>query len=302
MRAAIACAAAALVVLDVIATATSRHAWFDAATLTMAIATSLVYVVAGLIGDTRRPESHVGRLLCIAGLLFLATLLNQSNVALLYTIGWVCYWIPEAVLAHIVLTFPTGRIRSWTEVVLVGTAYLNGVVIAQGQWLFLDQRAVFGCSTCPRNLLLIRPDLAIAEQLDLFGTWFTAGIAAAMVVVLAYRWWHATAAGRRILGPPLWVGIALSVEYIFVVYHPEWLSPPSRFFWVDQVLTAAYPVAFLVGLLRTRMSRSAVGDLVIELGRGSHADRRAPRRTREAARRSLTPARLRRGRSGRLGR
>ena len=35
------------------------------------------------------------------------------------------------------------------------------------------------------------------------------------------------------------------------------------------MLTAAYPVAFLLGLLRTRMSRSAVGDLVIELGRGS---------------------------------
>ena len=96
-----------------------------------------------------------------------------------------------------------------------------------------------------------------------------AGIAAAMVWSWRTGWWHATAAGRRILGPPLWVGIALSVEYIVVVYHTEWLSPPSRFFWVDQVLTAAYPVAFLLGLLRTRMSRSAVGDLVIELGRGS---------------------------------
>jgi len=47
------------------------------------------------------------------------------------------------------------------------------------------------------------------------------------------------------------------------------LSPTSRFFWVDQVLTVAYPLAFLLGLLRTRISRSAVGDLVIELGQGS---------------------------------
>jgi signal transduction histidine kinase len=255
--------------MDVIATATSHHAWFDASTLTMAIATSLVYVVAGLIGAARLPESRVGPLMCIAGLLFLATLLHQSNIALLYTIGWVCFWIPAAVLAHILLTFPTGRIQSWTESVLVGAAYLNGVVIAQGQWLFLDQRVVYGCSTCPRNLLLIRPELAIAERLDFFGTWFTAGIAVAMVGVLTYRWWHATAAGRRILGPPLWVGVALCVEYVVVVYHTEWLSPPSRFFWVDQLLTAAYPLAFLMGLLRTRLSRSALGDLVIELGRGS---------------------------------
>jgi signal transduction histidine kinase len=61
----------------------------------------------------------------------------------------------------------------------------------------------------------------------------------------------------------------LTVEFIVVSFHSEWLSPGSSFFWVDQALTAAYPLAFLLGLLRTRISRSAVGDLVIELGQES---------------------------------
>ena len=45
---------------------------FSAATFTMAIVTGLVYIAAGLIAATRRPESQVGRLLCITGLVILA--------------------------------------------------------------------------------------------------------------------------------------------------------------------------------------------------------------------------------------
>jgi signal transduction histidine kinase len=265
---AIACAAGFLVAVDVAATATSRHVDFTGPTLTMSIATGLVYVVTGLIAGRKRPESRVGGLLCIAGLLTLGSLLNQSNLALPFTIGLVAFWIPSAVIAQILLTFPTGRIRSWTERLLVGASYLNALVIVPSAWFFLDPQGL-GCSSCPRNLLLIRSDVMLADRISLFNTWFVMGIAVAIVGVLAYRWWNATAAGRRVLGAPLWVGAALTTDFILVVFHPEWLSPTSRYFWVDQVLTAAYPIAFLVGLLRTRMSRSAVGDLVIELGRGT---------------------------------
>ncbi|MGZ5213016.1 MAG: sensor histidine kinase [Actinomycetota bacterium] len=265
---AIACAAAALVVLDIVATASSQHAEFGAATLAMALTTGAIYVVAGSIAARKRPESRIGSLLCIAGLLFLASLLGQSNDALIYTIGLVCFWIPSAVIAHIIVTFPSGRIRAWTEWLVVGTSYLNALVILPAIFLFLDPQGL-GCTTCPRNLLLIRADLTLVHRISRFNTWFVIGIAAAMVCVLTYRWWHATAAGRRILGPPLWVGAVLTAEFILVANHVEWLSPTSRFFWVDQALTVAYPLAFLLGLLRTRMSRSAVGDLVIELGRGT---------------------------------
>ena len=267
-RVAIASGGSLLVVLDIVATATSRHAEFSAATLTMALVTGVIYIATGLIAATRRPESRVGLLLCITGLVILASLLSQSNHALLYTIGLICFWIPPAILTHIVLTFPTGRIRSWTEWVLIVAAYSAALAIVPSIYLFLNPQGLY-CPTCPRNLMLIRDDVALADRITLFDTWFVVGIAFAVVWVLAYRWWHATKAGRRILGPALWIGIALATEFIIISFHSEWLSPGSRFFWVDQALTAAYPVAFLLGLLRTRMSRSAVGDLVIELGRGS---------------------------------
>ena len=259
---------AGLIALDLWAWATSDHAEYGPATLAMALTTGIVYVATGLIAARRRPQSRVGPLMCVAGLLILASLLSQSNLPLLYTIGLVCFWIPSAVIAHIILTFPGGRIRSWTEGLLIGAAYLNALVILPSMWLFLDPKGLW-CPTCPRNLLLIHGDVGLADRISSFNTWFTLGIALATVGVLSYRWWHATPAGRRIVGVPLWAGVALTAEFILVANHTDWLSPTSRFFWVDQVLTVAYPLAFLLGLLRTRISRSAVGDLVIELGQGS---------------------------------
>jgi signal transduction histidine kinase len=268
VRVAVIAVAVALVVADVVASATSRHWEHTAATLTMALATGVIYVVTGLIAARRRPESRIGLLLCITGLLLLGTRLDQSNVPLLYTVGLLCFWLPGSVLTHILATFPTGRIRAWTEGVLVGAAYFAGFVIVPSIFLFLDPRGLY-CPTCPANLMLVDADPVVADRITLYDTWFVVGIAAALVGLLAYRWWRAGAAGRRILGPALWVGVAMSVEFIAVSFHSEWLSPRSSFFWVDQVLTAAYPLAFLLGLLRTRISRSAVGDLVVELGQGS---------------------------------
>ncbi len=255
VMAALAITSLALVAVDIVAATTSRHADYHASTLAMALATGLVYVVAGLIAAARRPGSRVGPLMCLAGIVLMASLLGQSNHGVPFTIGLVSFWIPSAVIAHIILTFPTGHIGSWTERLLIGASYLNALVIVPSIWLFLDPQNLY-CPGCPRNLLLLHSDVALADRISSFNTWFAAGVALVMVGVLAYRSWNATAAGRRVLGPPLWVGVALTTEFIVISFHGAWLSPRSSFFWVDQTLTVAYPLAFLLGLLRTRISRS----------------------------------------------
>ena len=269
-KVAVVCGAIAIVLVDVVSLATSDHAYQSATTLAANIVTGSVYVVTGLIAARKRPESRVGLLLGIAGLLYLAAMLNQSDVALIYTIGWLPYWIAMAVIGHIIITFPSGRIRAWTEGVIVGSNYVNGIVLTFVSLLFWSERVTFGCTTCPSNLLMVSNDPALADRIGGLATWLGVATAVASVGILTYRWWRATHAGRRVYGPALWVGLLLTVEYILVVgFFQDWLSPTSRFFWVDQALTAAYPIAFLVGLLRTRMTRSAMGDLVIELGRGT---------------------------------
>ena len=123
------------------------------------------------------------------------------------------------------------------------------------------------CRTCPRNLMLVSDDVALADRITLFDTWFVVGIAFAVVWVLAYRWWHATKAGRRIFG--LRFGSASRLRPSSSLSRStEWLSPIAILLGrsgAHRRLSRRVPV----GALRTRMSRSAVGDLVIELGRGS---------------------------------
>ncbi len=298
---AVVCGAIAIVLVDVVSLATSDHAYQSAATLAANIVTGSVYVVTGLIAARKRPESRVGLLLGIAGLLYLAAMLNQSDVALIYTIGWLPYWIAMAVIGHIIITFPSGRIRAWTEGVIVGSNYVNGIVLTFVSLLFWSERVTFGCTTCPSNLLMVSNDPALADRIGGLATWLGVATAVASVGILTYRWWRATLAGRRVYGPALWVGLLLTVEYILVVgFFQDWLSPTSRFFWVDQALTAAYPIAFLVGLLRTRMTRSAMGDLVIELGRGTMPVGGLRDALARTVGRPVLSAGVRGGRSGRL--
>jgi len=265
---AIVATAVALTAVGIASVLTSRYSAYTASTLGMAVGLGWIYVGSGLYGAYRRPQSRVGLLLCLAGLLWLAWLLHESNRSPLDALGTVAYWTATAMIAHLVITFPSGRIRAWTERAIVVSSYANGLFLTLAAWFFIDPHAM-GCTVCPRNVLLIRGDPASVDRIGRLGTWLGLATALALIVVMTYRWIVASRAGRRIYGPALWVGVIISVEYFVVVgFFPEWLAPTSRFFWVDQAITAAYPLAFLVGLLRTRMARSAVGDLVIELGRG----------------------------------
>jgi len=267
-RIAIVATAGVLTAVGIASVLTSRYSVHTAATLTMAVALGWIYVGSGLYGAARRPQSRVGLLLCLAGLLWLASLLRESNTSPFDALGTVAYWTATAMIGHIVITFPSGRIRAWTEGAVVITNYANSIVLTLASWLFLDLQAL-GCSVCPRNVLVIRDDPAMVDGIGRLATWLGLATSLLLIGIVTYRWARASGAGRRIYGPVLWVGVIISVEYFVVVgFFSEWLAPSSRFFWVDQAITAAYPIAFLIGLLRTRMSRSAVGDLVIELGRG----------------------------------
>jgi signal transduction histidine kinase len=65
----------------------------------------------------------------------------------------------------------------------------------------------------------------------------------------------------------LWMGGAaiasIALLYASYVVSPEATEVPS---WIAVVLLGAFPFAFLAGLLRMRLARAAVGQLVVELG------------------------------------
>ena len=223
--------------------------------------TGLLFVVAGMIASQRRTDGVSGRLLTATGLAWLGSqaLLTVAN-DVVATIGLALFPLGLAFLAHLALAYPEG-LRSRTERVLVAVPYalvVAGVpVIETGD-----------CAHCARNAVGIATDRGFGRA------WYTALLIAAIItafgflVVLMGRWREGSVAARRVLLPVV-PGACLFV-LVYVVALLSELGLPTglggRWALVALLLIVAAPIVFLAGLLRARLARAHVGNLVVELG------------------------------------
>jgi signal transduction histidine kinase len=257
-------------------TATGAELW-------LAIAPNLVWLAAGLIGWALRPASPIGRLMTALALpYFTPTILRLTGEPLLFTLGLLLWTLPLSLAAHLCLVFPEGRAESSTERRLIATSYL--VNVFPFTWaLFLDPAASQACVHCPGNLLLLEPDPAAADAVVGIGGVCVAVTGTAIAVVMARRWRAATPTARRALTPVLG---ALLVSAVLIV--PAFVIAPDEGVWDSQPGAAAWlvsglvPLAFLLGLLQTRLQRAGVADLVVELSTAPE-----PSRVRELLARAL---------------
>ncbi len=81
----------------------------------------VLFVVAGFFGWVRRPASAVGKLLTVAGLVWLSAraLVWVGTNPVIFTAGLVLVLLPVAFLAHLAVGFPSGRVEVPFERVIV---------------------------------------------------------------------------------------------------------------------------------------------------------------------------------------
>src|SRR5215208_6850011 len=89
---------------------------FSAVVHALVIATP---IAAGLYAGHRNPGGRFGWLLVLAGVLWSPTMLAESSDSLLYSTGRVSVWFAELLLIYLVLAFPTGRLASRSDQLLV---------------------------------------------------------------------------------------------------------------------------------------------------------------------------------------
>ena len=134
----------------------------------------------------------------------------------------------------------------------MGTVVLVTLVFSPLWLLFLE---VDG------NLLLIWPDAGIADIVQSAQHWSNLPVAVAVAAVIAVRWQKASRAGRRALLP----SVAGSVWLLFftTVLTAGLLAVPlpRATYWVLAFSVVVVPVAFLTGLLRSRLARGGLVDL-----------------------------------------
>src|SRR5690349_24425770 len=143
-------AAAAAVTL----TLTSDHEEHPALTTALLLFVSLSFVVAGLIGWTRRPANRTGMLMVGVGFGVLATSLTEANYSVPYTLGMVFGSVFIAAFVHLLLAYPLGTLISSFGRTVVVAAYVTAVVAPVLDSMF-SQHQTCKPHACPDNLLLV---------------------------------------------------------------------------------------------------------------------------------------------------
>jgi len=241
--------------------------------LTLAAAWS--FFVGGYVAWRRRPENRIGLYLIANGALWLLTLLEASNVAVLFTAGALTAVLAKAAFAQTLLAYPEGRLHSWLERVPVAAAWLDVTVL---------QLVALTVTALPRNLLLIDSNPGVSASLHSYQRWIAVAASAAALVLLATRLRSASAPLRRALVPVLGVGL-VTFALIAATASANDAGAISAGVWLNYFQIAAFgcvPLGFLVGLLRSRLARFGVADLIVELDEAPE-----PGRLRESLARAL---------------
>jgi PAS domain S-box-containing protein len=250
----------------------------------------LTFVGAGVTALRLRPYARFGLLLVAVGFASLISVLHEANGAGAYTVGVFASNLVYAVLVHALLAYPSGRLRTAGERVIVIAAYLN-VVLLQALAVILDPLTRYH-SAHPRNLALVDAQSGLATGLyELEAA--TAFVIAIAAIVLLTRWARAATPAARRQQLPVAAGGAVALLLFSLGLALAPLSSRAGFlgFGLALIAALALPVGFLATLVQGRLSRAAVGELLLELRDPGH-----PADLEEALRRALGDPTLRLGR------
>ncbi|HVR14196.1 MAG TPA: hypothetical protein VMS41_10460, partial [Gaiellaceae bacterium] len=234
----------------------------------LALVAGVAFVVSGLIAIVRRPENMTGVYLASVGYAWFLGALADSNNAWVSAVGNLVGSLAFAAFAALLLTYPTGRYGSRLERAFpfVVAATFVGLTLATA---LVDPTPISGCDRCPENPIDVVDAQRVASALETITNLAGIFLALVGVVLIVRRWRGAAPALRRTLWPVLATGgfvlavlIAFGVVYAVTGRQPDALAP------VFLASFAAVPIAFLSGILRTRLARSSVSELVVALERG----------------------------------
>jgi signal transduction histidine kinase len=196
------------------------------------------FIVGGTVSWRLQPHIRVGPLLVAVGMLWLGAKIPPEGTlpAGLETLR-VSAWV--AVLAHLIVAFPIGRMDALAQRLVVGLTYLSVATIA-----LLDAAG-------------LRSDGATIVAVDLCGS--------AILAVRIIAWRRSPPTRRRYL-TPLSAAAVIAVLAVLVV-KPATIAgwDTSGIMPLVALALATVPLGHLANLLRRRLDRGRVAELVVRL-------------------------------------
>jgi DNA-binding CsgD family transcriptional regulator len=220
------------------------------------IAVGASFIAAGAAAWRLRPANRMGLLMILAGLAWFGRDLARASGEASTRAGELSLNLFLALVAHQVVVFPSGVARSQLGRRLIAAAYalaVGGYVVSE---IFPSTNDALAALAIP--------------------------LIAMIIFDVVERWLGATPPARRTLQPILWAGPPVLVVAALSVAHDYLdVESSSAIDWLKLVYIAL-PLAFLIGVLRTTLQRTAIGDLVVEL-----SDVASPKLVRDALARTL---------------
>lgn len=219
---------------------------------------SASYVLCGLLAWSRRPASRFGPLMIVAGFVSFAATLSWTTNDVTFTAGQALDLLPPVLFLHVFLAFPSGRLNGRFERSLVASAYATAISLELVRMVF----GGFG----PNNLLEVAPNPGVADQVLRVQLLLVSVFCLAGVGVLAVRRLR-TGRPRRRSWTLLIDAFALALVMIAFLFLSAAFEAPAvaQIRWATFAALGLAPVAFLIGLLDSRLARSAAGELLVAM-------------------------------------
>jgi signal transduction histidine kinase len=234
-----------------------------------------ILITGGLVVWALHPDSRIGLLLTAIPFAYLLNELARvfPTSALAWTVALATVHLNVPLIAHPVLSYPTGRLTSRADRVFVAICYGLWVAYAVPLLLWYDPRAPhwpylweWPLRGLPLTHVAWRDVTGILDVLD--GILFV--LIVAFVGLLIRKVARSTEAGRRVVLPLAVAVFAVAVQGAVQVglnvagsSADFWTS--SAMFWSETIVSLATSLAFAAGLVWGRTARGAVADLVVEL-------------------------------------
>jgi signal transduction histidine kinase len=242
----------------------------------LTVAAGLALVVAGLVTSLSHRASRTGDLAMLAGLIWFAPVWVgwDKGPPLVRSLGMPAAGFTFPLLLHLVLAYPSGRLRGAVARTLVSAVYLEAALAAIGTALFRDPFSDPDCwANCTDNRFLLRSLPPLAGAIEVADRWFTVAAAAALLVVCAWRLLRDSGPARRALLPVALPAILLAaavIAHTIALQRRPLEDPSDPAFAAIFVIGCAAVLLLAAGLVwaavRTRVQRRAVAQIATSVG------------------------------------
>ena len=232
------------------------------------------FIFAGLVAWWRRPDNRFGSLMTLVGFTWFIGALGLADAPGVFIVGALFGAVPFAVLLHMLLAFPSGRLEGRAARLLIGIGYVAVIALPLLWAPFVQTSDIEECKGCPSNPLLISENEPVGRVLFAIYGLVSIAVLIGVAVLLVQRWRRAPAPERRVLGPLYLTGGATMVLTILVlaVQSSGGEGAARVVNAVAVLLLGSVPFAFLYGLLRTRLAQTGAMREIVTSGRGELRD------------------------------